>query len=138
MRRIAKSTLILICTVLPVSFLTLFSEPDAVTRISDAFKTGSSSELAKYFNPNVEMEILGEENMFSKAQAEILIKDFFNKNKPNAFKVNHQGSKAATSFAIGVLVTTNGSFRVSIFMKNESGKTFIHQLRIERADDNQP
>ncbi len=138
MRKITKSSLILICTILPISLLTLFSDTDPVQKISDALKNGNSTELAKFFNANVEVEILGDENMFSKAQAEILMKDFFSKNKPTAFKVNHQGSKAATSFAIGLLTTGNGTFRVSVFLKVDNEKTLIHQLRIERSDENLP
>lgn len=138
MRKITKSSLILICTILPISLLTLFGDTDPVQKISDALKTGNSTELAKFFNANVEVEILGDENMFSKAQAEILMKDFFTKNKPTAFKVNHQGSKAATSFAIGLLTTGNGTFRVSVFLKVDNEKTLIHQLRIERSGENLP
>lgn len=138
MRKISKSSLILICTILPISLLTLFTETDSLSRISEALKKGNSTELAKNFNPNIEIEILGDENMYSKAQAEILMKDFFAKNKPSAFTVNHQGSKAATSFAIGLLTTANGTYRVSIFMKIDNEKTLIHQLRIERSGENLP
>jgi len=109
--------------------------PDTILMVSNALKAGNSSDLAKQFNPTVEMEILGEENIYSKAQAELLLKDFFTKNKPSAFKVNHQGTKGSTSFAIGILVTVSGNFRVSVFLKSENSQMLIHQIRIEESDD---
>lgn len=109
--------------------------PDVIQKISEALKNGNSAELAKHFNPTVEMEILGEENVYSKAQAELLLKDFFNRNKPTSFKVNHQGTKGSTSFAIGILVTSTGNLRVSVFLKSEKEKMLIHQIRIESSDE---
>ncbi len=105
-----------------------------IDSVSSAFKEGSSSKIAKHFNPTIEMELLEEENMFSKAQAELLLKDFFGKYTPTSFKVNHQGTKSNTSFAIGTLITKSGIFRVSIFIKSENDKMLIHQLRIEASE----
>lgn len=103
---------------------------DSITVI---FKTGNSDELGKHLNSTVELELLNEDNIYSKAQAELMMKDFFTRNKPSSFKVNHQGNKGNTSFAIGTLVTSAGSFRVSVFMKNENSKQLIHQIRVEQS-----
>ncbi|MFO8021768.1 MAG: DUF4783 domain-containing protein [Perlabentimonas sp.] len=107
---------------------------DAVESIANALKAGDSGKLGKFLNRTVELEIVEDENMYSKAQAELMLKDFFSKNKPTNFIVNHQGSKAETSFAIGILVTSKGNYRVSIFMKSENDSMLIHQFRIERSD----
>jgi hypothetical protein len=116
--------------------VTLVSDPtDTINKVSEAMKNGNSSELAKYFNPTVELEILGEDNIYSKAQTELMLKDFFSKNKTKSFKVNHQGTKGSTSFAIGVLVCETVSFRVSIFFKSEKENYLIHQFRIESGED---
>lgn len=123
---------------MPIGIFSYFSDNDVVTKITEAFKSGSASELAKHFNSNIELDLLGEENMYSKAQAELIMKDFFTKNKPTSFRINHQGSKSATSFAIGNLVSANGNFRVSIFMKTDNNKTLIHQLRLERSEETAP
>ncbi len=110
-------------------------QQDPIKKISQTLKQGNASELATLFNPTVEMEILGEENVYSKAQAELLLKDFFTKNKPTSFKVNHQGTKGSTSFAIGILVTSTENYRISVFLKSENDKMLIHQIRIEVSDD---
>lgn len=126
--------LIFVATLVITGFIPQVQTQDTLAAVTKAIQKGSSSELSTYFNPTVELEILEEDNIYSKAQAELLLKDFFNRNKPTSFKINHQGTKAATSFAIGNLVTSTGSFRVSIFMKTENEKMLIHQFRIERSE----
>jgi hypothetical protein len=108
---------------------------EVIKKVSVALKTGNSQELSKYFTKTVELEIMGEENFYSIPQAEILLKDFFEKNKPTNFVINHQGVKDASSFAIGTLTIKSGNLRVSFFMKTENGETLIHQLRIEQNDE---
>lgn len=108
---------------------------EVIKKVSVALKTGDSQELSKYFTKTVELEIMGEENFYSIPQAEILLKDFFEKNKPTNFAINHQGVKDASSFAIGTLTIKSGNLRVSFFMKTEKGETLIHQLRIEQNDE---
>jgi len=108
---------------------------DVIKKVSSALQSGDSKELSKYFTKTIELEILGEENFYSTSQAEILLKDFFEKNKPSKFTINHQGLKETSSFAIGTLIVKNGNLRVSFFMKSENNQTLIHQLRIELNDE---
>ncbi len=107
---------------------------EPIHTITTAFQKGSASEVAKHFSPTIEMMLFEQENMYSKSQAELLLKDFFSKHKPSSFKINHQGAKGNTSFAIGTLLTSSGAYRVSIFLKKESANTLIHQLRIEPSE----
>lgn len=104
-----------------------------INTIKVIFKTGDSAALGKHLNSTVELELLNEDNVYSKAQAELMMKDFFSRNKPSSFKINHQGDKGNTSFAIGTLVTNSGNYRVSIFSKSENNKQFIHQIRVEQS-----
>jgi len=106
-----------------------------IKKVSVALQTGNAQELSKYFTKTVELEIMGEENFYSVAQAEILLKNFFEKSKPTAFKINHQGVKDISSFAIGTLTIKTGNLRVSFFMKTENNQPLIHQLRIEQNDE---
>ncbi|HZJ73640.1 MAG TPA: DUF4783 domain-containing protein [Perlabentimonas sp.] len=104
-----------------------------IDTITVIFKTGDSAALGKYLNSTVELELFNEDNIYSKSQAELMMKNFFTRNKPKSFKVNHEGNKGNTSFAIGTLITSSGNFRVSIFMKIENSKHLIHQIRVERS-----
>ncbi|MDX9845562.1 MAG: DUF4783 domain-containing protein [Tenuifilaceae bacterium] len=132
-KRIVAIAVMVLTVIITNGFSQQVSSDSFIETITNIFKTGNSSELGKHLNPTVELELLEEENIFSKAQAELLMKDFFTKNKPSSFKVNHQGNKGNTSFAIGTLVTQSGSFRVSVFMKIDKDKLLIHQIRVERS-----
>jgi hypothetical protein len=102
--------------------------------ISLALKAGSSSELMKYMNDNVEMVILDKEGIYDKSQAEMILKDFFSKNQPRKFSLLHQGGKSESKYGIGDLETANESFRVYFLLKEKGGKPLIHQFRIEKEN----
>ncbi len=127
--------------ILVLSIVTVFAftisqnATDVMKKVSTALQTGNSKELSKYFTETVELELVGKENFYSISQAEILLKDFFEENKPTKFVINHQGVKDVSSFAIGTLTVKNGNLRVSFFMKTENNQTLIHQLRIEQSDE---
>lgn len=109
---------------------------EVIKKAADAIQLGDAEQLSKNFYKTVELEILGEENFYSQAQAVQLMKSFFEKNKPVKFTINHQGVKDLSAFAIGKLQTANAIYRVSIFLKTENGKSYIHQLRVENDDEN--
>lgn len=105
---------------------------DVIASASKSFRTGDAVLLAENFYQTIEMELLGDENFYSKEQATLLMKNFFSNNPPKSFVVAHEGFKDSTAFAIGTLKTATSIFRVSIFIKTDQGKSYIHQLRIEK------
>jgi hypothetical protein len=99
--------------------------------IIQSLKSGDSKTLSAYFNQNVEMVVLENDNVYSKAQAQQIVNKFFSSNPPESFSVIHQGGKEGAQYVIGNLVTGKGSYRVYFLLKKNSGKDYIHQLRIE-------
>lgn len=104
--------------------------------ISTSIKTGNSKELAKYFNNDVELVILDKEDVYSRYQAEHIMKDFFTKFTPQNFNLLHEGGKEGSRYAIGNLSTPQGAFRVYFLIKQKNNQPFIHQLRIEKESGN--
>jgi hypothetical protein len=105
---------------------------DIPQEVITGFSQGKAELVAKYFVPNIEMTIDNKENIYSSTQAEIILKDFFKKNIPQSFSIIHEGGKAESKYVIGSLKTALGSYRITILLKQENGKTFIHQLRVEK------
>lgn len=132
-KKITTFFVLVLTTVMLNGYGQLVPSESFINTITVIFKTGNSGELSKHLNSTVEIELLSEDNIYSKAQAELMMKDFFTRNKPSSFKINHQGNKGNTSFVIGTLVTDSGSFRVSVFMKSENDKHLIHQIRVEQS-----
>ena len=102
--------------------------------ISLALKSGDASELVNYLNDNVEMVILDKEGIYSKDQAEVILREFFTKNPPRRFNLMHQGGKTKSKYGIGNLETSDEIFRVYFLLKETNGKQLIHQLRIEKEN----
>jgi hypothetical protein len=100
----------------------------------EALKAGNTTDLTKFFNTSIELAILDQEDIYSKQQAELIIKDFFSKHMPTNFVILHKGGKEGSQYAIGNLATVKGSFRVTLLIKQHNNKLFIHQLRFEEGN----
>jgi len=106
---------------------------DIYDEIANAIRSGDSRQIAVYFSNSIDLTILNQEDVYSKAQAELIVKDFLGKNPPKSFSLLHKGSsKEGTLYAIGNLVTLNGkTFRTSFFVKVTAGKYQVQELRFE-------
>jgi hypothetical protein len=102
--------------------------------IINSLKSGNAKILASYFNQNVELVILNDDNVYSKAQAEQIVTGFFSQNQPDKFTIIHQGGKEGAKYVIGNLSTRQGVFRVYFLLKKTADKDIIHQLRIEKQE----
>ena len=69
--------------------MSLLAALDVFENISSAIRTGDSKQLSRFFNTSVDLTILNKEEVYSKAQAEQIIKDFFSKNTPKSFTIIH-------------------------------------------------
>ncbi|MEO8085516.1 MAG: DUF4783 domain-containing protein [Bacteroidota bacterium] len=106
---------------------------DLYDDLASAIRAGDAHQVAVYFDSKVDLALASQEDVYSKAQAELLIKDFFAKNQPKSFSLVHKGSsKEGSLFAVGTLSCMNGkSFRVSFVMKSVKGVNSIQELRFE-------
>ena len=102
--------------------------------IVQALKTGDAKTISKYFNSSVELNFSESQGVYGKAQAEQILKDFFNKNAPAngkfEYKHLHTTPRDNTQNFIGELFTGKGTYRLQIFMKDQR----IHQMRINSND----
>jgi hypothetical protein len=111
----------------------VLSEPPGLTEnIAAAIKAGNSKELAQYFGPTVEIILPGVDGGFSKAQAEMIMKDFFAKSAPVAFAVNQKGNSAGgAQFIIGTYKSKTETLNVYILLKPVSNQLLIQQIHFE-------
>jgi hypothetical protein len=100
-----------------------------------SIEAGNASELARHFTQKVDLTTPGTDDVFSKAQAEQILKDFFEEHDPKKLKLEHRGtSKLKDRYRIGKLVTSDGDFRLTYFMKKVNGEARIKKLRIENYE----
>jgi hypothetical protein len=102
---------------------------DVFVPIKDAIKASNAKEVIKFFNASVDMNLAGEISMYSKAQAEFVLRDFFKKYPATEFRIQHTGSsKGGLQFAIGEYVSNTDVFDVLIRIKDVSGTYLIHEI----------
>ena len=123
--------------ILSISMFTghLFGQ-DLNSKIASGIKTGNAKELGLHFNQTLDLSTPDAEGTYSKAQAEMIVKNFFVKYPPASYTRNHQGkSNDGSQYAIGVYKSGKSSFRTYYLLKTINGKPLIHQLKFEPEDE---
>lgn len=113
-----------------------FHSMDINEDISLALNTGNSKILSKYFSETIDLKILDKEDVYSKQQAELILKDFFTKNVVKKYTVVHKSiAKNDTQYTIGSIETAKGKYRVYFLLKKSKEKMLIQQFRIEQENE---
>ncbi len=123
---------LLFALVLP--FFGLQAQEVVKDKVVLAMKTGNSRDLAAHFIPNIDLTVKDNADVYSKAQAEQILRKFFNDHPPVDMVIEHSGvSKFGDKYFIGILRTRSGYFRVTFFLKKMDEELMVKQLRIENS-----
>ncbi|PLX10920.1 MAG: DUF4783 domain-containing protein [Marinilabiliales bacterium] len=133
MKRITISSLILFLVIF-LNNVFAFQSTGIPDGVDLAIKSGNASELAKHFNSSIEIAIFDDEDIYSKNQAEQILKTFFSKHSPSDFKVVHEGGQEGAKYFIGDLTTNTGTYRTYFLIKTKNNKPLIHTFRIENEE----
>lgn len=111
-------------------------QKDIIDGLAQNFKAGNSKDIGKSFAPSLELILLDEEDVYSKAQGEQIIKDFFVKYPPTKAVVIHKiNNNQNYKFGVLTLSTAKGAFRISITLKKIDKDFLVTELRIEPAKE---
>lgn len=106
--------------------------PGPIDNAADLIKANNIRDLAKMFSPTVEITILNEENIYSAAQAEVVLQNFFKNNPVKAVQILHRvNSNPIIRYAVLQLTTANGTYRTSLSLKQVDGKFLLNEIKIE-------
>lgn len=117
-----------------VSTLVMFSsftQPTTIDGVINALRSGDAPELSKYFDDNVEVTLPVKSDSYSKAQAQVILKDFFTNNGVKGFELKHKGDSPGGHYCIGTLQTKSGNFRGHVFMKSKGNKEVVKEIRFQ-------
>jgi hypothetical protein len=107
----------------------IWAQAEIFEPMKDALKAGNAKELAKYFNQSVDINLEGEVNTYSKAQAEFVLREFFKKHPTSDFSIEHTGSsKSGLQYAIGNYKSNNDQFNVLLRVKQAGVVYLIHEI----------
>ncbi len=107
---------------------------DFIDDLAVFFKDGDAKRIAKYFANSVELIVIDQEDVYSKAQSEQILKDFFIKYPPSKVSVTHRlNNNPNYRLAIFHVLSKNDKFRVTITMslRRPANVYQITELRIE-------
>ncbi len=115
------------------SFLSIqVAQSQNADKITTAFKAADAKLLSANFNENIDIKIPGTDGVFSKSQAELIIKDFLESSKVSSYELRHEGkSKNDAFYMIGALEKGGKEYRTYILLKKNGDKYTILELNIE-------
>ncbi|KYG78562.1 uncharacterized protein DUF4783 [Roseivirga ehrenbergii] len=104
-------------------------EEKLIKNVQEALKSSSSRELVKYLHERVEIKLDNEKKDYSTNQAEIVLKQFFQKNPADSTEFIHEGnSDGGIIYAIGSYVSRNKKYRVVLRAKKYKADYKIYRL----------
>ena len=107
------------------------AQNNIIDDISLGFANSDQQTIAKYIGNKVEINLFDLSGVYSKAQAEMVLKDFFDKYEVQSFQLfnKNNANGGPSKFAIGNLNTRNGNFRIFFILKEQEGAYFIQEMR---------
>lgn len=101
----------------------------SIDPIVSAISSGSSSELVRFFDSSISMNVNGQQGEYSKSQAEIILRDFFKKNPSLGFALIFQNENPGSlSTYIGEYSTNQGLFKVFIKVSQNGSGFRVYSL----------
>ncbi|HEV7781906.1 MAG TPA: DUF4783 domain-containing protein [Chitinophagaceae bacterium] len=117
-----------------VLLLSAFTAQNGIDDVIGALRSGNSSQLANLFDDNVELTLPDKSDSYSRAQAQLIVKDFFGNNGVKGFELKHKGDSPGGHFCIGTLQTNAGNYRTNVFMKVKNGKEVVKEIRFQSIE----
>jgi hypothetical protein len=108
-----------------------FKPISGIDDVIGALRTGNASEVGKYIDENVELSLPDKSENYSKAQAVMILNDFFATNIVTGFETKHTGDNSGNQFCIGTLHTKAGDYRTTVFMKTRNGRQSVKEIKFQ-------
>lgn len=113
------------------------SYSDIADRIFGNLKSGNSKEIAKDFSSSVSMSVIQDEGVYNKFQAELILSEFFMKNKPlRLHTVQRTSNNTEYNYFVYQLITAKSAFRVFVKVNRIKSDPQIVEFRIEQQSKN--
>ena len=127
-------TIFALLLIVSSSMILSFAQQSNIDEVIGALRSGNATELSKYFDDNVELTLPDKSDSYSKAQALLILKDFFSNNDVKGFELKHKGDSPGGHYCIGTLQTKSGNFRTNVFMKMKGGKELVKDIRFQTIE----
>lgn len=114
--------------------LNVEKEEISIDSVISAINNNSSSDLAKFFESSISLNVNGQQGSYSKNQAEIVIRDFFKKNPSQGFSIVYSSeTNPSLSSFIGDYLSEEGTFKVFIKVSQQDSILRIYSLEFVKG-----
>ncbi len=107
-------------------------DKEIINQVEEALKSGSSRELSKFLHARVEIKLDNSRKEYSINQAEIVLKDFFQKQPSSGAEFIHDGDSAGMIYAIGSYTSGNSSYRIMMRAKKYKEEYKVYHLEFTK------
>lgn len=114
--------------------LTAQSPQEVMKSIESAIKNKDAVVLSQFFNKDIEITLSEDEKVYSKNQAQLVIKDFFSRNPLTRFNMIHVGGAGDSWYGMGMYESASGQFDTNVFIKKYGSVYLIERIRFENKD----
>lgn len=119
-------------TIFLVLFHFLVNAQQINEKLTAAFKANNAPQIAVYFDDKIDMSLPNQEGVYSKVQAEQILKKFLSTNRVKSFEFIHSGnSKNNIHYSIGEMNANGNDYRVYIKYQVINSKALIQEFKIE-------
>ena len=125
--------IIFLSTVVIAFVMAAFKPIAGLDDVINALKAGNAQELSKYIDDNIEISLPDKTDNYSRTQAVMVLKDFFNNNGVTGFDVQFKGENGGGQYCIGNLKTKSGVYRTTVFMRSKEGTQVIKEIRFKAS-----
>jgi len=109
------------------------AEKGLISQVEEALKSASAKELSKFLHTRVEIKLDNNRKEYSLNQAEIVLKDFFQREPASEAEFIHDGnSSGGMIYAIGTYKSGNTSFRVMVRAKKYKSVYKVYHLEFTK------
>lgn len=130
MEKLYKRTFL---TILFSTLLLVSAKAQVLEDVANNIRSANVPALTKYFDKIVAITMNNNQATYSSAQAEMVLKDFYNKNTVKDFVIVQSGASGSTSkYVIGKLTTSGGTYQLYIVLKVKDEKYMLHEMRFEK------
>ena len=113
------------------------SQEDAIVRLRASVMAADAATLASQAAPTVEIILFGKGASYSRGQATLILKQFFDENPPGDFRIERRTRTSTAAFTEGTM-RVRGSERVVTWMVRyavQNGSWRIREVHVEEGDD---
>lgn len=102
-------------------------------KIDTAFDQNNAEVIISQSREKVLINVLGKEGAYSKSQAILVLKEFFNGKNGSNFSYTFKGTESSSgTFAIGNYTSGTTKYRITLHFKNNGDDFKIESINIEK------